>query len=287
MAVCLALTGKQYLDCALAAGEQTKNASRSVRPASSNRAVSPLRALMRLEWHDLLRTQSYLLNGVLGCLIMPIALVIGVFVGLGRTQVSSEEFSTGLAGTIGQMDSGLLIAILTGAFFLCTMVNQLPATAISREGRHYPFSLSLPVTQIERFGAKLLVSLTMNLLSMLILCIAILVIVPAPFHVVLIGFCLALILSVCPAAVSLALDARRPKLNWMTETEAMKNNFNSFFCIILWIASAAVVAIAVYFTASISQTAMMIAMIASILILCLTSLALLYRTAEKTRYLQD
>ena len=286
MCVCFFLTSKGYLDCAISSGEQTKNVSSSKRKVSG-RSVSPLRALMRLEWRDLLRTQSYLLNGVLGCLIMPIALMIGVLTSLGRQQVSTEEVSSGLSELVSKLDAGMLIAIMTGLFFLCTMVNQLPATAISREGRHYPFALSLPVAQRERMLAKLLVSMTLNLISMLLLCIPVVIAAPVPLPCVLAGLVLALLLSVCPAAVSMMLDARHPKLNWMTETEAMKSNFNSFFCIILWIASAAAVGLIVFLMSKIGPAAVLIGLIVSILLICAASLLLLNRTASQYQYLQD
>ena len=286
MGVCFLLTSKGYLDCAVSAGEQTKNVTRSKKKVSG-RSVSPLRALMRLEWRDILRTQSYLLNGVLGCLIMPIALMIGVLTGLGRQQISAEEVSGSLSEAVGKLDAGLLIAIMTGLFFLCTMVNQLPATAISREGRHYPFALSLPVTQKERMLAKLLVSMTLNLISMLLLCIPVAIVAPIPLPYVLAGLVLALILSVCPAAVSMMLDARHPKLNWMTETEAMKSNFNSFFCIILWIASAAAVGLIIFLLSRLGPAATLIGLIVSVLLICAVSLFLLSRTARQYQYLQD
>ena len=288
MVLCFCLTSRGYLDCALSAKEQTKSApAKGRKMESSSRAASPFRALMRLEWRDLTRTQSYLLNGVLGCLIMPVALMIGVFTGLGTNQVSGEEFKSGLSEALRSLNPGLLIAVLTGAFFLCTMVNQLPATAISREGRHYPFSLSLPVTQKQRLCAKLSVSLLLNLLSMLILCAAVLLVVPVPIPYVLAGLVLALLLSVCPAALSMMYDAHHPKLNWMTETEAMKNNFNSFFCIILWVACAGAVGLTVYLLSSVSPMAMLAGLIVCIAVMAAVSMFLLLRTAERLNVLQD
>ena len=284
--LCYLLTSKGYLDCAVSATEQTKAAPKGNQKVSGQ-AVSPFRALMRLEWRDLLRTQSYLLNGVLGCLIMPVALMIGVFTGMSGQQISSDEVSTGLAEAIRQLDAGLVIAIMTAIFFLCTMVNQLPATAISREGRRYPFSLSLPVKQKIRFWAKLSVSMMLNLISMLLLCVPVLLVAPVPVPYVLAGFVLALLLSVVPAAVSMTIDARHPRLNWMTETEAMKSNFNSFFCIILWIACAAAVALIVFLLSNVSAAAMLAGLILSVVLLCIGSIYLLNRTAEKLNTLPE
>ena len=135
--------------------------------------------------------------------------------------------------------------------------------------------------------AKLLVSMTLNLISMLLLCIPVVIAAPVPLPCVLAGLVLALLLSVCPAAVSMMLDARHPKLNWMTETEAMKSNFNSFFCIILWIASAAAVGLIVFLLSKIGPAAVLTGLIVSVLLICAASLFLLNRTASQYQYLQD
>ena len=98
---------------------------------------------------------------------------------------------------------------------------------------------------------------------------------------------LALLLSVVPAAVSMTIDARHPRLNWMTETEAMKSNFNSFFCIILWIACAAVVALIAFLLSNVSAAAMLAGLILSVVLLCIGSIYLLNRTAEKLNTLPE
>ena len=285
--LCFLLTYRNYLPTALAAGEQTKTGARGKQRAVSGRASSPLRALMKLEWHDLLRCQSYLLNGVLGGLIMPVALMIGGFGGLSQVKVPKEEIAQDLSGAVKSVPAALLIAIITAVLFLCCMVNQLPATAISREGRHYPFALSLPVTQKQRLSAKLLVSLEINVISMLIMLIPAMILLPVPPLYMLAGFVMALMLSVFPAAVSMVIDARHPKLNWMSETDALKKNFNSFFCIVLWVVAAAVTAITAFLLSRVSPAAMLIGLAACAVILCAGSLWFLNRAADQCNTLPE
>ena len=275
------LTGKGYLDCALSGSETTRTASS--KKTVSFRTSSPIGALVRLEVYDLIRCQTYLLNGVLGTLVMPVALMIGVFSGLRSVGESASSFSE----LFDNLGFGMITVILTGVMFLCTFVNQLPATAISREGRHYPFSLSLPVEQTARLTAKLTVSTVLNAISMILITIPIAIFLPVPPAAIVLAFVLAFALSLAPGALCMLLDARSPKLDWVTETDAMKKNFNSFFCLFLWIAVAAVVGIIVYAVSGIGPTAILIALIACTAVLAGVSLFLLYRIAGKLTYLPD
>ncbi len=285
MAVSFLLTGRDYLPTALSAGEKTHKGGKGRAAVSASRAASPLAALIRLEIRDLVRTQTYLLNGVLGGLVMPIALMIGVSSGMSQVgNVGKNEMSE----VFGQLDLSLLIIIATGAFYLCSFINQLPATAVSREGRHYPLSLSLPVRQSVRLTAKLLVSLVLNLLSMLILLVPVLFFLPLPLHGLLAAFGLAFLLSVFPAAFCLYMDARRPKLNWMTEIDALKKNFNSYFSLIFWIVGAAVCVITVLLLFRNGDfTPSLIGLTVCAIVLSGGSLAWLYHQAGRLEFLPE
>ena len=143
------------------------------------------------------------------------------------------------------------------------------------------------VTQKQRLSAKLLVSLEINVISMLIMLIPAMILLPVPPLYMLAGFVMALMLSVFPAAVSMVIDARHPKLNWMSETDALKKNFNSFFCIVLWVVAAAVTAITAFLLSRVSPAAMLIGLAACAVILCAGSLWFLNRAADQCNTLPE
>ena len=113
------------------------------------------------------------------------------------------------------------------------------------------------------------------------------ILMPVPPLYMLAGFVLALMLSVFPAAVSMVIDARHPKLNWMSETDALKKNFNSFFCIVLWVVAAAVTAITAFLLSRVSPAAMLAGLAACAVILCAGSLWFLNRAADQCNTLPE
>ncbi|MBQ8080650.1 MAG: hypothetical protein IJ240_01995 [Clostridia bacterium] len=243
IAAVLLSVGPGYLSAALSQSEHTS--ARKVKKAMPVwKSSSQLMALRRLEWRELLRTPSWAYNGLAGVFMFPVMITIGVLA--GTASVGLSRVAELLNETISEAEPGYVIVILAATLSMGNMVNPAVATAFSREGGRYPFSLSLPVPQKKRFIAKLMVGLEINLMCTGMIALVCLVLFRLPVLPVVAAFVLSTVLGFTASTVCMCVDAAKPVLKWMNESQAIKKNFNSFFGMILWVIFLAVCVFVVF-----------------------------------------
>lgn len=228
-AAVICLAGPGYLNQALQSTERTVH--RGKRSGSFGwRTGSAFGALHSLEWKEILRTPAWAYNSLMGVIMFPLMIGIGVFSGFSKAGEGLEAMRMTLSG----VDQGY-VALVTAAILLFgAMVNPAVSTAVSREGGRWPFALTLPVRQRTRFMAKLMVGMEINLVCMAMIAAVAWFLVRMPLQWLLIAFLLAAMIGFASAAISLWVDAVRPQLSWMTEMEAIKKNFNQVIGMMLW-----------------------------------------------------
>ena len=240
MALVILLIGPGYMEQALVQTEQTQTRRGKTR-IGTWKVSSPLLSLHVLEWKELLRTPAWFSNGLIGIIMFPLMLVIGFIAG---TQAQGTEH---VVGMIKQwMDSihpGYTIAIAAAVMTMSSMVNPAVATAVSREGGRYSYTLTLPVRTGTRLKAKLLVGEEINLFCSVLIGLVCVILLRMHPLVVLAGLVISQLLGTAVNALILAADAKNPRLKWMNETQAIKQNFNSFYGMILWILLVTVIAV--------------------------------------------
>ncbi|HEY3364809.1 MAG TPA: hypothetical protein VGK74_07155 [Symbiobacteriaceae bacterium] len=207
----------------LVGGEETRASGRVLSRAELARETgqtrTPLWALLQREIRLLNRTPSFLMAAVLPVVMMPVVMALPLL-------QQKNELAKLLAKAEGVANSPLVPLIAIGALLFMNSVSNLPATAISREGRHFWISRSLPVPPRLQVQAKALHSLmfvTLNLVVVLAgLAFLHLLTVKTALWVVLGG----LVASVATAYAGLVVDLLRPNLKWTDPQQAMKGNLN-------------------------------------------------------------
>lgn len=121
---------------------------------------------------------------------------------------------------------GLLIGFAI-SFFLCSF-GQTAISSITREGKRIWLMQSLPITYKDQVKGRLLASYFFQFINMAPITIVLLLIFRPSIEIIL-GY----IIGVAVAAfvisnVGLFVDILKPKLNWDTPQEAIKQNFNIF-----------------------------------------------------------
>ena len=223
-AATLALVGPRYLTIAL--NQQERGGRRkALRMDKVNYgASSQLISLYRLEMRMLLRTPVYAFNGVYGALAVP--LVMAFMIAVSGTTEEMAEIAA-LIPMFRQMitapDQALIVAALMA---LCSFMNPAAATAVSREGKRFAHTRTLPVTTRTLLQAKLLMGMTVGLLSCIAGGVIAVVFLRVNVWLLLAGFAVAMLLTLGATAVSLAWDASHPVLDWPNETYAIKQNNN-------------------------------------------------------------
>jgi ABC-2 type transport system permease protein len=197
---------------------QSGRARRGAAAARTTAARGATRALLGREWAVLASSSTYLFEAFGEMLVLP--LLLGVYSILIPKQFVGQAMGFITASPLSSL---IILAVLC----LMTSLTTVSATSISREGRLFAISLSLPAAGRTQVGAKLL-------LHMLLFTSAFLV--DLAICAVVFRFPLVSLAFMLPAGVALQLvsfsagmffDLKRPLLKWSHPQQAMKNNMNA------------------------------------------------------------
>ncbi|MGI6316406.1 MAG: putative ABC transporter permease subunit [Christensenellales bacterium] len=184
-----------------------------------NKETSALKAVYLKEWRLLLRSPTYAMNGLSGALLAPVFTMLPFVAYDGGDLL--EKISD--AGTSGLS----LTAPLAGVMLMSCWVNPVATTAVSREGKMRLFIKSLPLDMRTLLRGKLWMSLSVCWIGAVIVGMLVLALNKVSFSIVLSALFLAFC-SAWPANVlGLLIDMRRPRFQWNSEAEAIKQNTNS------------------------------------------------------------
>ena len=176
------------------------------------------RSLLGREWAILASSSTYLFEAFAEMLILP--LLLGVYSLLIPKQYlgPAMQFITG-----SPVKSLILMAVLV----LMTNLTTVSATSISREGRLFAISLTMPVAGRVQVAAKLLLHMllfTSAYLLDLAICMVVFRLPPVSLIFMIPG---AVALQVAGFAAGIFFDLKRPLLKWTHPQQAMKNNINA------------------------------------------------------------
>lgn len=279
-AACIALVGPGHLSICL---NQTEHAGkrRAVKLKEGDWQVrSPLKALFLREWNELVKSPTYAMNAFSGAIIFPI-MILAMYVGM----YSSGEVMGEVLGELRGALRGFSVLDATLIFAACmafpSFANVAASTAVSREGGRLMISRMLPVPARTHLTAKLLTGLCVNLVGMASAVIVLAVVLP-DFAVWLVpAAVLALAVSYVTNAIALTIDAIHPRLNWVNENQAMKQNFNAVIAMLLSLLIIGLDVALPFLLLGASPMARMAAVVAALLAECLLGWALMRFVAEK------
>ncbi|HWI65228.1 MAG TPA: hypothetical protein VNT75_25640 [Symbiobacteriaceae bacterium] len=213
-------------------GDETRSSGRKLTrdelAKETSQARSPLWALLLREIKVLNRTPSFMMQAVVPFIIMPLMILMPT--------MQDKELS-GLIGKASSVaGSPLVPAIAVGVVLFLSSMSSIAATAVSREGRHFWISRSLPVPPRTQIHAKMLHSLIFNGITVLMVIGGLAyfkLLTPLTFIYVLIGGLLA---AAAMGYAGLLVDLIRPNLKWTDPQQAMKGNLNVLFTMLfIWL----------------------------------------------------
>lgn len=193
------------------------------------------RAYVMKELRLLVRSPIAFLNCVLMNFLWPV-LIIVMLIGGGQLDTLKPFIST--------MNSGLLIAILVGFGAFISSANAITSTAISREGKTLYFAKYIPVSMSKQLTAKAMSGILLSGVGVLLVPVMA-VFLGAGILTAVIAFVLGMIVTVASSFAGLLIDVARPKLSWMNEQQAIKQNMNVMLHMLLGVLFAAVIIVPV------------------------------------------
>ena len=229
----LAIWGPSYLATA-SRGAETGPAGKKVDLKKTPlRAVSPLRALVIREIREMVRTPAYFVNGLLMSLILP-------FMMLGLMLISvSMNVDGGIMSILNEIDPAgsyrvIVAAVLTAMMSLMLGMNSAAATAVSREGSRHPVFRSLPVSSGTILLSKLLMALFFHWIGLVPACILPAVLIPGFAVYSLLMLLWGMMLAFIGTGLGLILDVKKPRLDWINETQAIKSGLNQGISLLIY-----------------------------------------------------
>jgi ABC-2 type transport system permease protein len=130
---------------------------------------------------------------------------------------------------------------------LIATVNTTVSTSMSREGKQFYLMRVYPLAAKKQIFAKFLMGYSVVAITIAVMTAIIAVLLPLPPVTILTAMALGFIASVAPTALSLIPDVIKPKLEWNTETEAIKQNMNTLIAMVVGLAYIAAIGFFSYF----------------------------------------
>jgi ABC-2 type transport system permease protein len=220
--------GRMFYSGALAQLEAPRKKDAIYRDQRSRSVRSPAAAIFVKEWKTVLRSPMYALNSLFGIIMGPI-LIVMMGLGIGGGGNRSLALLSLLQGNAGLAGAFVVAAVMT----FVGAVNPASATCISREGRSRWLCNLVPVPARVQLRGKYLAGLSMSLLGILTTAVAAGFALGIPVFSLIAGALTAALASAAICAIGVAIDLARPKLNWESEQQAIKQNMNAVFTILL------------------------------------------------------
>ena len=186
------------------------------------REGNAFKANVKREFMQIIRVPSYATN-ILPIAIMPLIMTIMMTVIIGNNMGDNGETIQILLG--GIQNKGIVMGILTAIMAYMAGMNPALSTAVSREGKGHDFLIGLPVSPMTLIRAKFTVGYGLALGGVAAASIALIIIFPGMILEIILAFILCALFCYANSAMALSHDIRHPKLDWVTEQEAVKQNF--------------------------------------------------------------
>ncbi len=258
---------------------ETPAAGKKGRKSFSFSSGSAFKACCVREIKQIFRVPAYATN-ILPICFMPVMIVAVMVLSMNRaTSDSGNTLQTMLSGA----GDGVVIGIMAALMCYMAGINPALSSAVTREGRGHAYLTALPVAPGTIVLAKLAVGMGLSLMGCIPAAVLLGVLMPAFWPHAIIAFVITALYCFLSGCIALANDTANPKLDWLTETEAIKQKSGTLVGILVGWAILAVLAAASYFMlrAGLSSALYVAVLLAVLAIGCAIAYRLLMRTAEE------
>lgn len=249
--VFLLIAEKLYFSGAMGMRETTarRKAVSEKESRKLNRRKSARKAYLQKELKLLFRTPIYFMNCAMLVFLWPLLVLIPMAVSFGKNGLDMMELFL-MIDFKSKAACAVVLFVVLCISLASGMFNYVAGTAISREGKNFTFMKVIPVPYKTQLQAKLLSALSVGVGGTTLYCIIIL-------FVLIIGFGLpawtlvpsvigSILANLIQCLIQLFMDLFHPKLNWESEQQAVKQNMNVIFGMLLNMAAGAGLAILIF-----------------------------------------
>jgi ABC-2 type transport system permease protein len=235
--------GPVYLKTIIGSDERRK--SKKLNNVSyTNKPKNIFISLILLEWKTLVRSPIYFLNLILIVVILPLLIVGSVFFGTNASagQVDLVEIISLMNGLDFNFNNPLFVSILLGISLFLASTTFIAPTAISRLGGSAAFFKALPISYLSFINFKVFWANVLTIAPILIY-----ITIGSVYSFLGVFEALLLAATIIPLLtlinyLGFIIDLFNPKLDWLNETQAVKQNLNTIFYMLgVWVLTALIV----------------------------------------------
>ncbi len=165
-------------------------------------------------------------------------------------------------------------------------MNPALSTAVTREGKGHDFLTALPVSGHTYIRAKFIVGFGLSTVGIIAAAVALMIYFKGFELPIILACILCLLFSFANDALALSRDIKKPRLDWVTEQEAVKQNFGVLISMLIsWGILIALAALTFFLISRGMEMLPLFAILAAILgALCAGSYILLRNATDKYYY---
>ena len=271
------LLGYSYRKLSLLQAE-TPNTAKKRTGKESFATGSAFKACVLREIRTILRVPSYATN-ILPIAFMPLLMIIMFFVMGNRMSDSGQSLQV----LFDTLNPALVMVIMAAAMAYMAGLNPCLATAVSREGKGHDMMISLPIPTRTIIGAKFAVGFGLGIIGVVAASVALMVIFPKMILQTVLALTLCILYTFISSTIALCRDIRKPKLVWVTEQEAVKQNYGQLFSMLISWGILAALALLTYFLIrwGLSMVQVFLALACVLAVLCVVMYFRLNRVTDK------
>ena len=187
----------------------------------------PIKAIFLRELRLMNRTPIFLLNGVLGVIMVPF--LFALMPSSGRPGDDRSDIMRLMTAA----KPATAVLVITLFMVICATLSGVASSSFSREGRKFWISKVIPVDYRRQVLAKFLHSMAIAMLGLGSATAVVLFRLHAEAGKWLPGLALALPVTAFLTSLNLAVDLARPLLDWISPQKAMKQNLNVLIAMLL------------------------------------------------------
>lgn len=276
------IASKIYYRGALSQLETLKKLKVVAKSAYVKKQLSPLRAMFVREWKTILRSPVYAINSLTGIVLGFVVMVLPLIGTAAMSGAESEE----VFGLLRETNQDIVCLALAGIMAFIGSINPAASTALSREGGAFWGSTAFPVAFEKQVQSKLLFGYSIAAASAFTTGAGAVVGMGVNPLTAFFAFLFALVLLVGTTVISLEIDLIRPKFEWNNETEAIKQNMNSLYAMLLSMLLVALLGLLAYLLFNVIAQTLLVSLIIVVVAAAFSAAgyAVLMKTAARARY---
>ena len=273
------LLGYSYRKLSMMQTETPGSGSKKFTGRESFAGGSQLKACCLREIKTILRVPSYATN-ILPICFMPLLMVIMILVVGGK---SVGENGEGFMAIFQSIPPVIVMGILAAVMAYMSGMNPALSTAVTREGKGHDFLTALPVSPHTFIRAKFIVGFGLGMFGIIAAAIALIFFFPGFELPIALACVLCILFAFSNATMALSRDIKKPRLDWVTEQEAVKQNFGVLISMLIsWVILIALAALTYFLIRWGLGMLPVFAILAAILAaLCIVTYIMLRKTTKK------